>query len=57
MQILGNSSLSEYSHIFIYDLPMAASCYEGKLSSCDRLDCIACKVKIVAVWPLSIFMD
>lgn len=57
MQILGNSSLSEYSHIFIYDLPMAASCYEGKLSSCDRLDCIACKVKIVAFWPLSIFMD
>ncbi|EGV95454.1 hypothetical protein I79_001819 [Cricetulus griseus] len=39
MQILRNSKvLSEYSHIFTYDLPMAASCYIGKSSSCDRLE-------------------
>lgn len=48
--------LSEYSHIFIYDLPVAASCYERK-SSCDRLECIACKVKIFAIWPLTMFVD
>lgn len=53
MQILWNSNIfSEYSHLFIYVLLVAASCYKGKWCSCDRLDCIACKVKMFAVRPL-----